>query len=1250
MQYLSKILFVMVVSVALMACSNSSSGSGGGRSGNNSDIPTAFNNNSLTGFNDDARNGTSDNALKIENAVQITKNSDDSTITTEKITDSIIDFDYDIRGNFATDGLRIYVADKKYSASDADATGSYINDYSPDSDDDDRVDRFGLYRNNVNFGFTPDYLALVSWWVTDNDNKNIAFAITGFRTRAGNIPSSDNATFTGKGRGQYYSVASDYFTYFDVSADVDFEARNVSLTGKNTCISKSVNDCVQASYQQSDLNFTGDLSYVADINAISGTVTTKGGDNIAKLTGTADARFYGGNTQELGGTFIMQNDDAGYVGWFGATQPYTISSETLTTDEMIDEDMPTEFNENNLTGFNDEDRDGTGRDDKNNDDPDDDAIINALKIENAVQITRNTDNKTIITEEITGAVVEFDYERNGEFSNDGLRIYFADKKYRVTSANVTDEYINDASPISSDGDSPNRLGLYRNGANFGFTPNYLALVSWWETDADEDNIVFAITGFETGADDIPTTDSSKFTGRGRGQYYSIAADYFTYFDVSADVDFADRDVVLTATNTCISDSVTDCAQAKYQQSILNFTGTLSYEEATNAISGNVETVGGDDSSKLSGMAGARFYGTGDDVATELGGTFTMQNNEAGYVGWFGLTQPYIISSETLTTDAMIGDDDDAETVPTDFNSNSLTGFNDENRIDTSDNALKVENALQITRNIDNKTIIIEKITGSVIEFNYDIKGGFIDDALNFYFSDKKYSVTNADATYGYINDVSPVTSDGDIPDRFGFYSDSVNFGFTPNYLALVSWWVNEDDYETHSVAIAGFETDGDDIPASNTATFIGKGGGQYYSPTIGRAYYFDVSAVIDFGTLNVVVTGANSCISNDVIDCAQAHYQQSELDWTGELSYIAGENAISGNIETAGGESYAKLSGTAQAKFYGTGDNVATELGGTFIMQNDDAVYVGYFGATKPYAIQPSTTIATNIASMPTDFNKNNLTGFNDENRHGTSNNALKIENAVQITKNTANKTVISNKITGSVIEFGYKKSGGFNNDGLSLYFTDKKYRTTNPAINPYDIHDKSPHSGSSDRPQDFGLYRNNNSLGFTADYLALVFWGLEQSDYAAKGFAIAGFETDGSDIPTTSNATFTGKGQGQYYSTNDDNYFYFDVSADIDFADRNVVITATNTCSSDNDATCAQANYQRADLNFTGTLNYAKNINAISGNIATKGDADNAPLIGAAQARFYGTGTDSATELGGTFMMQNDDAGYSGYFGAKQP
>ena len=83
-----------------------------------------------------------------------------------------------------------------------------------------------------------------------------------------------------------------------------------------------------------------------------------------------------------------------------------------------------------------------------------------------------------------------------------------------------------------------------------------------------------------------------------------------------------------------------------------------------------------------------------------------------------------------------------------------------------------------------------------------------------------------------------------------------------------------------------------------------KGGGQYYSTTIADYFHFDVTADVNFADHEVIVTATNTCHSYDADDCEQAHFQQPDLDFTGTLNYTAGENAITGSIETTGGDEF----------------------------------------------------------------------------------------------------------------------------------------------------------------------------------------------------------------------------------------------------------------------------------------------------------------------------------------------------------
>ncbi|MCH9844803.1 MAG: transferrin-binding protein-like solute binding protein, partial [Alphaproteobacteria bacterium] len=145
------------------------------------------------------------------------------------------------------------------------------------------------------------------WTVEEQDYRSKGFTITGYETSNDGILARTGAIqFTGKGQGRYHSTLNDYNTEFTVKANVDFSANTVNLIGTDD--------------DHDDLDFTASLKYQAGINAIAGTIETTGDDDLAKLSGTADARFYGPAAKSIGGTFSMTNNEVAYIGYFGVRQ------------------------------------------------------------------------------------------------------------------------------------------------------------------------------------------------------------------------------------------------------------------------------------------------------------------------------------------------------------------------------------------------------------------------------------------------------------------------------------------------------------------------------------------------------------------------------------------------------------------------------------------------------------------------------------------------------------------------------------------------------------------------------------------------------------------------------------------------------------------------------------------------------------------------------------------------------------------
>nr|MCH9845532.1 transferrin-binding protein-like solute binding protein [Alphaproteobacteria bacterium] len=899
---------------------------------NHADTPTTFNQHQLTGFDDPNRVSKSNNALPAT-AVQITKKSGNPIIT-EKITDAVAEFDIsaiDEWGDTDFNGLSFYYADKKYSTTNGQGSSSGIFDSSPDAGSADTPDVIKLTKASASyFNFYPDYMAVVHWELDKSAYDTYGYGITGFETGGNNIPTTGTTRFSSKGRGHYYSGGAMKLLYFAVTADVDFNNRNVSMTGTNTCINWRAVDCTQSHDQRHHLDWAGELSYEAGKNIISGTIATDA-DGYEDLIGRAEARFYGPNAEEFGGTFAMQNAGEGYVGFFGAERPgYITPTPTPPTAPTNPFDS---LNNNNLTGFADNARKGT----ENN---------KLLAI--AASVTKNK-HKTVSNGGITSAAIEFDYASNGDFVGHGFTLHLPDRKYSTASGSSGQStYIlantgNKTYAFDSDGNSiakADQLGFSK--SVFGFNAEYMGAVRWRVTESSYETLGYAITGFDTIGTDIPTigTGTVSFIGKGFGQYYdnsaySIYSNNGTsanrYYKVSANINFATRRVALTSENTCSSSSASDCATGSSNlYPHLDWTGELSYASGMNVITGNLETKGDAGNTKLTGTAEARFYGP---LAQEFGGTFSLSNATSGYVGFFGAKK-----IATITT----------ITHPTSFNANNLTSFNDAQRgtnAKRNNNALKAT-AVQITKQkTGNRTIITDKITGAVAEFSYTTDRHFDDSGFSFYYADKKYSATNGNGTQHYIVDASPDAGTADAPNNFVLSKSTSYFTNVPLYMALVAWRLNETAYDANGYAITGFETAGNNILTSGTnVNFTGKGRGKYYSATASNYLYFNVTANVNFSTRNVALFSTNTCRSNST-SCPTVSLQRHYLNFTGNLSYAAGTNNISGTIETTGDADNAKLTGTAEARFYGPS---AEELGGTFTMQNADEGYVGYFGARKP--------------------------------------------------------------------------------------------------------------------------------------------------------------------------------------------------------------------------------------------------------------------------------------------------------------
>ncbi len=1204
-------------------------------------IKDNLNINGLTSFNDDARKGKNNNAFKVSTFTTMKAN-DNQTMDINKFSDAVVSVDF-LGGGGYDDGymgdFRLYFDDKKYDTTMQDSSKRWRNTnyvyvaYPSDIDTHQiMLDRSVGERNfGAAFrpGFTPDYMAKVGFFTPSGYRETIGFGIIGFETAANNMPMASSAVFAGRGRGHYMDNGGQVNTYFDVAVNVDFNMRDIEFFAINTCSDDSFLFCRQGAHSEKHyLDMIANLSYTASNNTISGGITTAGGGLNETLTGTIDASFYGTKgtgydnaAKEFGGTFLVSNNREAYGGWFGTRRVASIANlaTTITT--------PT-LNQHNLTSFDDANGANTTG-----------TALPAM----AVQITKQKmGDKTITTDKITTPVVEVSFGNYDEFYtyhvNDesdsgwgrlnapvfaGFNIYWADKKYSTTGANNNSanhikhiNFYDNSMPTTSAGETPSEIRLSRyngwaatydgKGHYFGFLPKYMVRINWMLDENAYEAEGHGIAGFETDGSNIPSVGHIEFKGRGHGRYYSNSSAEYFYFDITANVNFASRYVTLESSNTCNKAYRYNaaCSNASARREDFDFNGILSYKAGENKMSGGVTNFV--ESSKLFGTAEARFYGP---EFQEFGGTFAMQNTDAAYVGYFATER---ITSVIPTS----------PTPSSNSNHNNLVSFTDDARNDTSGNKF-IAIATNITKHSDG-TITNGDFTTAAVELAYDADGDFSDASL--YLPDRKYSTTASSVgTSDDITDNAPVVADNthDTPATLLLSRNTDKFTFTPEYMASLYWRVTKDAYETSGYAMTGFKTDGNNFYSHGGVKFSGGGEMSYSSSSSNITSSFSTTANVNFIDYNISLTTDQNDNNNDF------------LNLTGDLSYNPKVNRLTGTVKTAGNDKNhdaldgTELSGTADARFYGPD---LEELGGIFNVSNADASAVGWFGLEK------LGETFTNYPEIPTTFNEHNLTSFTDNNRKGTTGNALKVSSVVSLID--GNDIFTDVRSDGSVVVFDYDDGGNF--DNFTLYIDDKKYGTSNVNGDDISISDTSPTIyGEHHALREFFLDRQSGAFGFTANYMARVYTLTAYNYYYTNTtYAMTGFETMGNNIPMNgASVNFSGRGELKYHGTNFNTGTAFDVTATVNFETRNINLETDH-----NDE-------ERRYLDMTGNLSYEPNTNALTGTFTTVGDSSNVEkpsLTGTIEARFYGP---AAEEFGGTFSasIPESEIGYIGTFGAKK-
>ncbi len=152
-------------------------------------------------------------------------------------------------------------------------------------------------------------------WLTGyrKGGGNIGAISVGSPTPGSAVNTTGSATFVGITTGVYInsSGSNQYLTVGDLTANVNFSDRSVGITTTGTSKTSLVTGSQTI---DSGLNMTGTLKYAPNNSSFNGSLTTNGG-----MSGTSNGRFYGPNTQELGGVFFLRGTGLEtYGGGYGA--------------------------------------------------------------------------------------------------------------------------------------------------------------------------------------------------------------------------------------------------------------------------------------------------------------------------------------------------------------------------------------------------------------------------------------------------------------------------------------------------------------------------------------------------------------------------------------------------------------------------------------------------------------------------------------------------------------------------------------------------------------------------------------------------------------------------------------------------------------------------------------------------------------------------------------------------------------------
>ena len=167
----------------------------------------------------------------------------------------------------------------------------------------------GAFANPSAYGF--EYQTFGAWGAYGNATSPAYAVSVGNPSPASAIPAVGSLTFTGGSTGYYVDPSKfGYVTNAAMVAVVTFDNRTVAFTTTNTSIAGGPG---APQISAPSLNMTGNLSYAAGSNAMTGTATTANG-----MSGNMNGKFYGPALNEVGGTYAVTGSGIGsMVGGFG---------------------------------------------------------------------------------------------------------------------------------------------------------------------------------------------------------------------------------------------------------------------------------------------------------------------------------------------------------------------------------------------------------------------------------------------------------------------------------------------------------------------------------------------------------------------------------------------------------------------------------------------------------------------------------------------------------------------------------------------------------------------------------------------------------------------------------------------------------------------------------------------------------------------------------------------------------------------